>query len=224
MRVLRLLIALLLCLCGAAQAHPEDVSHLRVQVEMHRVSVRLTMNLLTLSLITKIDGDSNQRITPSEIAKAQTIVAAYLQKQVQIQCNGSPGDLGDYVGYECVWPDASTAVVTDQDASQRYVDFQFEHRWPAGVVNYGLNVACFPQLGELHSFQGVFQQPGQAETRVEFTASEPDFLYDTGWTEEDFIKANAASREFHPWALAFGVVAVLLVLLRWLRHARGSRR
>lgn len=222
MRFCFLVIVFLLALAGQAFSHPSDVSQMRVRVEQEQIEVRLTMNLLTLSRIAVIDADHNQRITPGEIASASPTIAAFLLRKIHVTVNDTDTDLGNHERYECVWPDATTVEVTDQEASQRYVDFTFKRRWPSGVREYWLGFECLPQLGELHTVQAIYQQSGHPDLPVEFSAYEPEYLYDTGWTEADFIETHAASRDFHPWALAFGVLAVLATVMVWLRNTRRA--
>lgn len=215
-----LLLLLWLGLASPGFSHPSDVSQMRVKVAQQRLDVRLTMNLLTLTRIVVIDTDSNQRITPEEIAKAAPVAAEFLRKKVMVAINDIDADLGTFDNYESVWPNAETEEVTDQDASQRYVDFHFSQRRPEGVKDVWLGFQFFAELGPLHTVQAIFQQPGQPDHPVEFSQYEPEYLYDTGWTEVDFVKTNAAVREIHPWILIMGVMAVSTAVLTWLRNAR----
>ena len=217
--------ASLLVAVTPALSHPSDVSQMRVELEPQSVEVRLTMNLLTLTQITGIDTDHNRRITPAEVATAVPLIAEFLRQKMPVTVNDHrTAGLGDFQRYECVWPNAGIDEVTDQEASERHVDFHFRLRWPAGVKEWWLGFQFFEQLGSLHTVQAVYQQEGSPDLPVEFSQSQPEYLYATGWKEADFIKANAKSREFHPWALALGILAVLVSLLAWLRNARRSAR
>ena len=225
MRFLRFLILFLPgLLASPAFSHPSDVSQMRVKIEQQRVDVRLTLNLLSLSRLVVIDSDHNQRITPAEMAKAAPVVAEILRQKVMVTVNDDDASIGSYERYEGVWPNADTYEVTDQEASERYVDFHFVLRWPPGVQEYWLGFQFFAELGTLHTVQAIYQQADHPDLPVEFSQYEPEYLYDTGWTETDFIKTNAATREFHPWALGFGVLAVLISVIVWVRNACHSAR
>ena len=173
---------LLMWLAGVAGAHPSDVSQMRVHLGHDAVEFRLTLNVLTLSRIAVVDADHNRRITPQEIAHAVPAIVAWLKKQVLVSVNDTETDLGNFQRYECVWPHSDTAEVTDQEASQRFVDFNFIRPWPAGVREVWTGFQVFAQLGELHVVQAIYQQEGQPDLPVEFSLREPEYLYDTGWT------------------------------------------
>ena len=130
---------LLMWLAGVAGAHPSDVSQMRVHLGHDAVEFRLTLNVLTLSRIAVVDADHNRRITPQEIAHAVPAIVAWLKKQVLVSVNDTETDLGNFQRYECVWPHSDTAEVTDQEASQRFVDFSlrepeylYDTGWTAG--------------------------------------------------------------------------------------------
>lgn len=219
---LRLFPAVLFSLTGSAWSHPADVSHLQVKVEPHHVELRLTMNLLTLSSITVIDANRDLRITASEVANAAPRVADFLRKKVHITINGEASTLGDLDKYEAVWPDARTNPVSDREASQRFVDFYFQSRCPRIVRNIWLGFDCYDQWGDLHTIKAIYQQSEHQELPVEFSAREPDFLYETGWTEPAANEVSGERRNVQPWSLGMGIAAVIAAVLAWVRNARRS--
>ncbi len=171
----------LLLTCGIALAHPSDVSQLRVKIRHNEAGFRFTMNLLTLSRIVVIDTNHDQRITPEEIQAAAPAVAAFLKSKVLISLNQDDADLGDFQGYDCVWPNSKVQAITDQKASQRFVDFTFAKPWPAGIQDLWIGFQIFSQVGDQHTVQALYQQEGQPEAPVDFSQQEPEYLYDTGW-------------------------------------------
>ena len=203
-------------------AHPSDVSQLRVKLAHQQVELRFTFNVLTITRLVLIDTDHDQRITPEEFAKAAPLMADYLKKKVLISVNETETDLGSFSGYDCVWPHSSTGAVTDRDASQRFVDFTFVKPWTDGVQDVWLGFQIFAETGDQHTIQAVYHQEGQPDSPVEFSQREPEYLYDTGWTEEDF-KAPPPAKP-RPWILSVSIAAVALLLIMLWKRRRGSGR
>ena len=223
-RVLATLLSLLL-LTSTVLSHPSDVSHLRVKLDHQRVEFRLTFNLLTLSRMVVIDGDHDQRITPQEIAKAMPVVVAWLKKRVLINVNGADADLGDFQRYECVWPNSDEVAVTDQEASQRFVDIHFVKAWPKGVQEVWTGFQIFTEVGDQHTVQAIYQQEGQPDLPVDFTQFEPEYLYDTGWASTGAANAVARSSNTHGWfATACWVLGLTGALAGWICWRRGGEK
>jgi len=220
-RVFATLLTLLL-LSGTVFSHLADISHLRLQVGRQQVGFRLTFNLLTLSRIVVIDGDHDQRITPQEIAKAMPRVAAYLKEKVLVNVNGTDADLGDFQRYECVWPHSDTEVVTDREASQRFIDFNFTRPWPAGVQEVWTGFQIFAEAGDQHTVQAVYQQEGQPDLPVDFSAAEPEYLYDTGWPSGPVASVALPAARSSGFAVAAILLALAGVVTGWLRWRRGG--
>ena len=216
MRRVCLSFLLVLLLAGSASAHPADTSQMRVQVGRGKVGFRLTMNVLTLCRIAVLDADHDRRITPQEIAKAVPVIEAYLKKKVLITVNDADADLGDFQRYECVWPNSATGAVTDQEASQRYVDFDFVTPWPSGVHEVWLGFQIFGEVGDQHVVNTIYQQEGKPDLPVDFSQAEPDYLYDAEWTgTPEAVEAKAMSAaapqpqapRLRGWLVACAVVA-----------------
>lgn len=219
------LCVLLMQMAGLAVAHPSDISQMRVRLCREIVEVRLSLNLLTLSRIAVVDADHNQRITPQEIAQAAPTIAAWLKKKVLISVNETETDLGDFKSHENVWPNSATQEVTDQEASQRYVDFNFTRPWPAGVLEVWMGFQIFGQVGDQHVIQAIYQQEGQPDLPVEFSQQEPEYLYDTGWTAgAETVKPVPANKSlWRPgiiWASVMSGLAVLGLVWVWCKICR----
>lgn len=211
----------LLVLAGSAWSHPSDVSHLRVKPGHQQVEFRLTFNLLTLSRIVAIDSDHDLHITPPEIAKAVPVLAAYLKKKVLVNVNGTDTDLGDFQRYECVWPNNDTQVVSDQEASQRFVDFNFVRVWPAEILEVWTGFQIFAEVGDQHTVQAIYQQEGQPDLPVEFSQFEPEYLYDTGFSAPIAKKEEPRPAGGSPWPLFAVVLALAGGVTGWLTKRRG---
>lgn len=192
-----------------ARAHPSDVSEMRVKLTHETVEFRLSLNLLTLSRIVVVDADHNQRITPQEIAKAVPTAAAWLKKKILVSVNETESDLGDFKGYENVWPKSATQEVTDQEASQRYVDFNFVRPWPAGVLEVWTGFQIFAQVGDQHTVHAIYQQQGQPDLPVEFTQQEPEYLYDTGWDGRAAATQSPKPAKPLPWGAICSIALVM---------------
>ncbi|MDB6140377.1 MAG: hypothetical protein JWO94_3449, partial [Verrucomicrobiaceae bacterium] len=174
--------------------------------------------------IVVVDADHDQRITPEEISKAVPAATAWLKKKVLISVNDTETDLGDFQRYESVWPNSNTQAVTDQEASQRYVDFHFTRPWPGGVREVWTGFQIFAQVGDQHVIQAVYQQQGQPDLAVEFSQQEPEYLYDTGWPP-GAVAAPAASAPHSPGSLVMGWAGLLLgglAAAMWWFRRRGQ--
>jgi len=208
------LFALFMLATSIAGAHPSDVSQMRVKLGHETVEFRLSLNLLTLSRIVVVDMDHNQRITPQEISRAAPAVAAWLKTKVLVSVNETETDLGDFQRHECVWPNSAMQEVTDQEASQRYVDFHFIRPWPAGVQEVWMGFQIFAQVGDQHTIQAIYQQEGQPHQPVDFSQQEPEYLYDTGWEAGKEVVKPAPSNiskgpSLMPWVAAIGGLAMV---------------
>ncbi len=212
---------LCLMVAGVASSHPADVSQMRVVVGRDQVGFRLTMNVLTLCRIVVLDADHDRRITPQEIAKAVPVIASYLKKKVLVTVNDADADLGDFQRYECVWPNSATEPVTDQEASQRYVDFNFVKPWPSGVHEVWLGFQIFGEVGDQHVVNALYQQEGKPDLPVDFSQGEPDYLYDAEWTAES--PAPAAVKAEEKSAPAFGWRTAGLLFLCAVALSLGMR-
>lgn len=193
MRRLLLLTLTLLAMLRGAVAHPSDVSQMRVKLARDHIDIRLTLNVLNLSRIVVVDTDHNLQITTAEIAKAVPVVVDFLHKNVLVTINDADADIGTFSRHEAMWPNPDAEPVSDRDASQRYVDFHFTKPWPTGVREVWIGFQIFGQLGPQHTVQAIYQQPGEHDEDVTFTQVEPEYLYDTGWTDETPITSVAAA-------------------------------
>ncbi len=222
------------------QAHPADESGMRVRTEPHKLEVRFTFNILTLTRFVKVDADGDGRIGISELDAAQAGVAYYLNQHVPIEINQQKAVLGADVEFEYLWPEArATPPMTDAEYSGRNVDVTFvlpiEDRVLADVW---IGFELFEQTGPMQIIHGTFEQDGQV-TAVEFTAEEPEYTYDTGYAEDVFVQEAEKKRKADPagtdpagpvgdhgrwWIVRVVVLIVLLVLSRYARPGRRAKK
>ena len=213
--------ALFATLSRQANAHPADVSQLRVRTEHDRVGFRFSLNIATIARVVTIDANQDNKVTFAEITAAVPAVRDFLSTATLISVNDVEANVGDFNGHECVWPNASTSEITPQDAGQRFVDFTFTKPWPKGVEDVWLGFKVFERLGDLHVIQCVFKQPGEPDTPVEFSTQEPDYLYDTGWiVKPQDTKPISPSPAAPPirlgWVIGSGLsLGALALIARW---------
>lgn len=218
-------------------AHPADESAMRVRTEPHKLEVRFTFNILTLTRLVKVDADGDGRIGISELDAAQAGVAFYLNQHVPIEINQKKAVLGADVEFEYLWPEArATPPMTDAEYSGRNVDVTFvlpiEDRVLADVW---IGFEIFEQTGPMQLIHGTFEQDGQV-TAVEFKADEPEYTYDTGYAEDPFVQEAEKKRKAElaapapmeaggsnqRWWMVRVVVLILVIVVG--RHATLARR
>lgn len=245
------LAVLTLGLHSSLQAHPADESGMRVRPKPHQLEVRLTFNILTLARFVKVDADGNGLIGISELDAAQAELAFYLTRHISLEINRQKSSLGADVEFDYLWPDArSTPPMTEPEYSGRNVDVTFvipvEDRL---LEDFWIGFEIFEQTGPLQIIRGVYEQDGQ-NTEVQFTAQEPEYLYDTGFATDPFVqeaekKAKAAaaaaaavarakaqaqadaktsSGDRRWWMVRVGVLIVLIVLGRHAALAKRARK
>ncbi|MBX7207853.1 MAG: hypothetical protein K1X78_06070 [Verrucomicrobiaceae bacterium] len=234
-----LLPALLVALApgGEIGAHPADNSQARFKIEPRRVDIRLTFNLYTLQQFYRLDANSDGRVTRKELDSAEQALQAYLRKHVLVTINEEDTDLGQPRRMERMWPDQSAgADVAAPDYGQRFVDFIFVREWSSDIESVWIGFDIFKETGDLHVVAGVFEQDGVSND-VSFSRSEPEYLWDTGFTETKDKKPAATApppeaetprnRRFHPLALIVGFIAIVgtwLLLGKVRRISRGGFR
>ena len=164
----------------AAWAHNPDTSYARVKLNDHQVSVRLTYDLFTLSLITKVDADGDGRITREELRRAAPAIEQFLRRHVRLELNGSEVDLGD--AGEPGWPDGMGDAIgaADWHTVDGLIHFTFTRNVIDTPETVALTFDLFDALGAQHTVLGTFEYHGQP-LEVSFTQAEPDYLYETGY-------------------------------------------
>ena len=212
---------------GSASAHPADESGLLVRAKRHEVTVRLTFNILTLARFVKVDANGDGLIGISELDAAQPALAFYLTQHVPVEINRKPATLGADVTFDYLWPEArSTAPMTEPEFSSRNVDVTFKIATGSQLLeDVWIGFEFFEQTGPMHIIQGMFEKEADV-TQVQFTAMQPEFLYDTGFAEDPFEKAAAplTDNSNRIWLIRLAVLIALIVLGRVAALARRARK
>jgi len=219
------------------RAHPADESGMRVRTEPHKLEVRLTFNILTLTRFVKVDADGDGRIGVSELDAAQAGVAFYLNQHVPIEINQQKAVLGADVEFDYLWPEArATPPMTEPEYSARNVDITFVLPVEGGLLeDVWIGFELFEQTGPMQIIRGAFEQDGQI-TEVQFTAQEPEYTYDTGYAMDVFVQEaekKRAAEQAAPapveaggsnqrWWMVRVFVLILVIVLG--RHATLARR
>lgn len=172
-----------------ASAHPADQSEMRVRPSPHKLEIRLTFNLLTLTRFTGIDTDGDMKISMAELTAAQPRIGTYLNQHIHVEINRQKALLGSGVRFAPVWPDAAqTPPMAEIDYAARNVDVTFVQTIEGKVLeDLWLGFDIFEQTGPMQTIHGIFEQDGQIED-VTFSVQEPEYLYDTGFAEDPFVQ------------------------------------
>ncbi len=172
-------IALLVADASRLDAHPADVGHLRVDVSRQQLEVRLTFNLATLQRFAEMDADRSGSISHAELSAAIPEVEGTLRKVVRVSINDLDSNLGTSRPFHCVWPDPANDVPLAEYIG-RYVDLTFVRNETDVIEDIWIGFDLFNGPNDLLTIQGRYQQQDQS-LAVEFSALEPEFLYDTGY-------------------------------------------
>ena len=176
-----LLIGIALLAAGASRldAHPADVGHLRVDVSRQHLEVRLTFNLATLQRFAEMDADHSGSISHAELSAAIPVVEGTLRGFVRVSINDLDSTLGTSRPFHCVWPDPEIDVPLAEYIG-RFVDLTFVWNETDVIEDVWIGFDLFNGPNDLLTIQGRYQQQDQS-LEVEFSALEPEFLYDTGY-------------------------------------------
>ena len=183
------LVLLSLLIARSAHAHPADQSEMRVRPQPHKLEIRLTFNILTLTRFTVIDTDGDKKISMEELTAAQPRIGTYLNQHIHVEINRQKALLGYGMRFEPLWPDAAqTPPMEEPEYSARNVDVTFVQTFEGKVLeDFWLGFEIFEQTGPMQTIHGVFEQDGQIED-VSFSVQEPEYLYDTGFANDPFVQ------------------------------------
>jgi hypothetical protein len=173
----------------SAHAHPADQSEMRVRPKLQQLEIRLTFNILTLTRFTGIDTDGDAKISMEELAAAQPRIATYLNQHIHVEINRQKAMLGSGVRFEMLWPDAAqTPPMAEPEYATRNVDVTFVQTIAGKVLeDFWLGFEIFEQTGPMQTIHCIYEQDGRNED-VTFSVQEPEYLYDTGYANDPFVK------------------------------------
>ncbi|GAA5147155.1 hypothetical protein GCM10023213_41380 [Prosthecobacter algae] len=203
------------CLPLTSQAHPADVTPLRVKVEKQELEFRFTLNLFTLGKMVSLDLDGDHRLAPSELEAAKPEIARFLQEHFMLRLNEKSAKLGGIAEFEPLWPSVNSV---DLREVERAVDVTFVLPWPEVIANVWMEFTGLSQWGELATIQATYEQ-GDLRMQVPFSQTEPDYLYDTGFVAEEFFQVPPAkpTPATPMWAVyAFGAFILMVFPIAYL--------
>lgn len=174
---------------SSLQGHPADQSEMRVRPSPHKLEIRLTFNLLTLSRFVGIDTDGDMKISLEELKAAQAGIATYLNQHIHVEINRKKALLGTGVQFKPLWPDAEkTPPMTEPEYAARNMDVTFVQTIDGQVLeDFWLGFEIFEQTGPMQTIRGVYEQDGRIE-EVPFSVQQPEYLYDTGFGADPFVQ------------------------------------
>ncbi len=210
----------------SAGGHPADQSEMRARPEPHRLEVRLTFNILTLTRFAPMDADGDAKISVAELTAAERAITAYLNRHVLIEINQQKAALGTKVKFEPLWPDAAqTPPMTEFEYAARNVDVTFTQNIEGRLLeDFWLGFEIFEQTGPMQTIRGIYEQDGQI-LEVPFSVQEPEYLYDTGFADDPFVQeaekvaaeAVATSNGMIPTISVIALTGGLLLAWWWRR-------
>lgn len=228
LKITRQVVALVIC--HSALGHPADQSEMRVKPEPHKLEIRLTFNIFTLTRFVRIDTDGDAKISMPELKAAEAGITDYLNKHVLIEINQQEAALGSNARFDPLWPNAEkTEPMTEAEYAARNVDVTFvlpvEDRL---LEDFWVGFEIFEQTGPLQTIRGIYEQDGQTEG-VPFSVEFAEYLYDTGFAEDPFVQAAGKKTSESPkqnrwWMLRAVVLMILLVVGRKIQLTALSRK
>lgn len=205
-----------------ALGHPADQSEMRARPQPHRLELRFTFNILTLTRFVRIDMDGDAKISMKELDGAQLVVVDYLNRHIPIEINQQKTTLGSQVKFDYLWPNASvTPPMTEFEYAARNVDVTFVIEVKKRLLeDFWLGFEIFEQTGPMQTIHGVYEQDGVV-TEVPFSVQEPEYTYDTGFAEDPFVQEAEKKKAVEPppserriWMLRVTILIAVIVLGR----------
>lgn len=215
----------LMLLATPCEAHPADISYLRVKVERQRLEFRFSFNLLTLGrFVEGLDANQDHALHQQEIEAALPRLGSFLQEKVPVKINGMKASLGRMEAPQYLWPSENGVfLAAERDYPVRHLDLTFHQEVKPLLAEVWLGFDLWEQVGPLGTVEATFEQD-DFRTQVPFSLSEPDYLYDTGYAVEHVFEPASAVPEGRPSLAMLGGVGagvfVSGVLMFWHRRKR----
>lgn len=203
---------------------------MRVRPEPHKLEIRLTFNIFTLTRFVRVDSDGDTKISMAELQAVEPSIIEYLNKHLLMEVNEQKTTLGSRARFDHLWPNSEkTEPLTEAEYAARNVDVTFSLPVEGRLLeDFWLGFEIFEQTGPMQTIRGIYEQDGQI-TEVPFTSQEPEYLYDTGFAEDPFVqqaekKTVEPPSEQHWWMLRAVVLIILIVVGRTIQLNALSRR
>jgi hypothetical protein len=198
------------------QAHPDDVVQLRIDIGRRALDLRFTLNLPCLTRLAPVDADRDGRITPAELEAARPALAQALQRQVQLEIDDTPTNLGTVTQIDTLWPKGSQAPADDPG---RRIDLHFRSDRATAIASFTLGFDLFETLGPLASVEAEYAQD-DLRLHVPFTVNARRYRHVTGFAAEAYFQEPAAAKHRRPW-LILGLLVTGLGALGLARRRRA---
>lgn len=204
---------------------------MRVRPEPHKLEIRLTFNIFTLTRFVRIDTDGDAKISMAELAAAEPVLTEYLNNHLLMEVNGQKSTLGSRARFDHLWPNSEkTEPMTEAEYAARNVDVTFTQTIEDRLLeDLWLGFEIFEQTGPLQTIRGIYEQDGQTED-VPFSVEFAEYLYDTGFAEDPFVQAAEEKKTTKSpnnnrwWMLRAVVLIILIVVGRTIHLTALSRR
>lgn len=180
------------------QAHPDDVVQLRIDIGRRALDLRFTLNLPCLSRLTPVDADRDGRLTPAELEAARPALAQALQRQIRLEIDDAPAELGAITRVDPLWPKGGQAAADDPG---RRIDLHFRSERPADIASFTLGFDLFETLGPLASVEAEYAQD-DLRLHVPFTVNARRYRHVTGFAAEAYFQETAAASRRWLWITA----------------------
>lgn len=168
----------LACVATASlRAHTPDTSYCKVSIGAEEVAFTFTFDFATLTRMTALDRNRDQRITEAELRTALPAIETFLRRSVFLELNEREAAFGALT--PPVWV-GDPGGVASAEWPQRLVTLVFRNPVLHAPDAVALTFDFFGSIGERHTVLGSFVWNGQ-ENPVIFTRFEPDYLFDTGY-------------------------------------------
>jgi len=198
------------------QAHPDDVVQLRIDIGRRALDLRFTLNLPCLSRLTPVDADRDDRITPAELEAARPALAQALQRQIRLEIDDAPAELGTVTRIDPLWPKGGQAPADDPG---RRIDLHFRTDRATAIASFTLAFDLFEALGPLASVEAEYAQD-DLRLHVPFTVNARRYRHVTGFAAEAYFQEPATAKHRGPW-LILGLLVAGLGALGLARRRRA---
>ena len=208
---------------------------MRVTVRRDHFEMRLTLNLLTVAKLVRVDADADGLLSHAEITRAQEPLAACLREHLLLEVNQKKAEWNPEFRCELLWPDpSSTTPMSFEQYEGRNLDITLTARGAPLLQDFWIGFNIFELTGPLQTIQGVYEQEGRV-LEVPFSVEEPEFTYDTGYLPEEMAAVDPHSSEpiafgaalmrtftqANAWWMLAVLIAMLPLLLRRSAKGRG---
>lgn len=197
---------------------------MRARVERHRLEIRVTFSLLTLTRFVAVDADGDGRLAFEELKSAEAAVVRYLNEHILLEVSGRKAALGSRASFDYLWPrPAEIAPMLEPEYSLQKADVVFDVPLDGRLVeDFWIGFQIFEQTGPLQTIAAVYEQDGRV-LEVPFSVDEPEYLYDTAYKESAVVAKPASGPVTTPepasrsmaagWLL--GAASMMVIAVWW---------